>query len=87
MKAVAILALASLSSLTLAAEATASDPQQDSAVVPYTYGMKLDIAHVVSTTDISKDCGVVPARMTYDDSQGQRHTIQYRVWGNGCHEG
>jgi len=26
----------------------------------------------------------VPAQMTYEDSKGERHTIEYQVWGNGC---
>jgi hypothetical protein len=27
---------------------------------------------------------VVPARLTYEDSNGQRHVLQYQVMGNGC---
>ncbi|WP_410963219.1 DUF2790 domain-containing protein [Salmonella sp. SAL04292] len=22
--------------------------------------------------------------MTYEDSNGQKHTVEYQVWGNGC---
>ncbi|MNO50920.1 hypothetical protein D3C76_413080 [compost metagenome] len=86
MKAVVILALASLSPFAFAEEANAG-AAQSSAVEQYTYDMKLDIAHVISTTDVSDKCGVVPARMTYEDSEGQRHTIQYQVWGGGCSGG
>ncbi|WP_408004330.1 DUF2790 domain-containing protein [Zestomonas carbonaria] len=52
--------------------------------VKYRYGMDLDIARVVSHSDIPNVCGVVPVEMTYEDSQGDRHTLQYRVIGNGC---
>jgi hypothetical protein len=87
MKAVVILALASFSSLALAEQASAGTQPQSPAVEQYTYGMKLDVAHVVSTTDVSNQCGIVPAQMTYEDSQGQRHTVEYQVWGNGCSGG
>ncbi|MGP5464669.1 DUF2790 domain-containing protein, partial [Pseudomonas helleri] len=30
---------------------------------------------------------VVPARMVYEDSQGIKHTLEYRVMGNGCSNG
>ncbi len=53
----------------------------------YKYGMKLDIAKVVSVTPSSSACGVVPARMTYEDPQGELHTIEYRVQGFGCPHG
>ncbi|SDN09477.1 DUF2790 domain-containing protein [Pseudomonas jinjuensis] len=83
MKAAFILALAGFSSFAFADEANADSV----AVEQYTYDMKLDIARVISNTDVSSQCGVVPARMTYEDSQGQRHTIQYQVWGGGCSGG
>lgn len=50
----------------------------------YTYSTDLDIAKVVSISSIPDVCEVVPAQMTYEDHQGQRHTIEYRVMGNGC---
>ena len=31
----------------------------------------LDIAHVISTTEIANVCAVVPVRMTYEDAKGQ----------------
>ncbi|UVE19133.1 DUF2790 domain-containing protein [Pseudomonas sp. LS44] len=87
MKAFVILTLASLSSVAFAEQATASDQAQELDVVTYNYDMKLDVAHVVSITDTSKECGIVPTRMTYDDSQGKRHIVEYMIWGNGCQEG
>lgn len=32
-------------------------------------------------------CEVVPARMEYEDSSGQRHILRYSVMGNGCSNG
>ena len=54
------------------------------AVEQYRYGMNLDIAHIVTVDAIPAVCEVVPARMTYDDSDGKRHILEYRVMGNGC---
>lgn len=83
MKAVVILAMLGFSSLALAEQVNAADQAPSAAVEQYTYDMKLDVAHVISTTDVSNECGIVPARMTYEDTQGQRHTVEYQVWGNG----
>lgn len=32
-------------------------------------------------------CEVVPAQMIYEDHQGQRHILEYRIMGNGCLNG
>lgn len=53
----------------------------------YHYGMDLDIAKVVSHSDIPNVCHVVPAEMIYKDSQGELHTVHYRVMGSGCLNG
>ncbi|WP_447749418.1 DUF2790 domain-containing protein [Pseudomonas nicosulfuronedens] len=29
-------------------------------------------------------CGIREVEMTYEDSAGQRHTLRYPVWGQGC---
>ena len=50
-------------------------------------GQHLDIAHVISSTDIANVCAVVPVRMTYEDTNGQKHILEYRVMGNGCANG
>lgn len=50
-------------------------------VEPYRYGMNLDISRVVSMTPPLKSCGLVPSRMTYEDSAGQLRTIEYQVQG------
>lgn len=50
-------------------------------------GVPLDIAKTISITDVSNACGIVPVVLTYDDSQGKRHTVTYQVWGTACSSG
>ena len=50
----------------------------------YVYGMPLDIHKVVAITEPAGVCGVVTAQLTYDDSHGVRHVLDYRKWSNGC---
>ncbi|NUT78489.1 DUF2790 domain-containing protein [Pseudomonas sp. C1C7] len=62
--------------------------ENKSPVEPYTYDSHLDIKKVITITDIPNNiCGPVPAQMTYEDSNGQRHVMQYQVMGNGCSNG
>ncbi|HDR2971779.1 DUF2790 domain-containing protein [Pseudomonas aeruginosa] len=85
MKALALMALFACSPLLMAAGAQDQPAsQQENAVEEYAYGMQLDVARVISSTDTSNACGIVPTRMTYEDSNGQKHTVEYQVWGNGC---
>lgn len=56
-------------------------------VEQYSYSQHLDIARVISMSEVPNVCEVVPARMTYEDSQGQKHILEYRVMGNGCSNG
>ncbi|EJZ58909.1 hypothetical protein I1A_003240 [Pseudomonas fluorescens R124] len=56
----------------------------DEDAVAYHYGMHLDIAEVVSITPVADVCGVVPVEMTYLDSNGDKHILQYSEFGNGC---
>jgi hypothetical protein len=60
---------------------------QHASVEHYRYGAKLDIAHVKSLTNVSSACGTVPVDMTYLDSKGQQHTVEYLVVGGGCANG
>lgn len=84
MKALVALALVAVSSFALA------DQAQDAAkpaVEQYTYGTNLDIAKVISLSKVANVCEVVPATMVYEDHKGQRHTVEYRVMGDGCSQG
>jgi hypothetical protein len=72
-----LLTLALLAGLT--AQAHAADE-----AVAYRYGMPLDIAQVLSITPVADVCGVVPVEMTYLDSHGGKHILQYSEFGSGC---
>ncbi len=84
MKALLVLVLGSLCSAAMADEA--KDAEQIP-VEQYSYSQHLDIARVISMSEVPNVCEVVPARMTYEDSQGQKHILEYRVMGNGCSNG
>lgn len=45
----------------------------------YQYGMKLDIAKVVAQSEGVEVNGIIPMQLTYLDSRGGRHTVQYDV--------
>jgi len=53
-------------------------------VIHYRYGMKLDITKVVASTSTDASCGVMPAQMTYEDSNGDLKILEYRAAGTGC---
>ncbi|MCP1496568.1 hypothetical protein J2Y86_001275 [Pseudomonas migulae] len=44
----------------------------------------MDVDKVLSSTDISQQCGVIPARLDYLDHQGREHVLDYQVEGSGC---
>ncbi|MDH0729721.1 DUF2790 domain-containing protein [Pseudomonas sichuanensis] len=85
MKALLILALVGMSSFALADEAKPAASQP--VVEQYDYSTNLDIKRVISLSTIPNVCEVVPATMTYEDHQGQVHTLQYRAMGEGCKQG
>ncbi|KGU83239.1 DUF2790 domain-containing protein [Pseudomonas mediterranea] len=82
MKLLLVLFLGSLGAVAMADELDTQTAHI--AVEPYRYSQHLDIAHVVSITQIPDVCDVVPVQMTYDDSKGDRHTMEYHVIGTGC---
>ncbi|NBA97936.1 DUF2790 domain-containing protein [Pseudomonas sp. R5(2019)] len=82
MKRLLILALAGFSTLALA-----DDLETSAQVEKYDYSQQPDIAKVISISAIPNVCEVVPAKMVYEDHQGQRHTLEYQVMGNGCANG
>ncbi|AZF59698.1 Type IIA topoisomerase (DNA gyrase/topo II, topoisomerase IV), A subunit [Pseudomonas sp. R11-23-07] len=89
MKALLVLALSTLcATAALADEAPTELAGQNAPIVEdYTYSTHLDVAKVVSMSNIPEVCEVVPAKMEYEDSQGQRHILNYHVMGNGCSNG
>jgi hypothetical protein len=58
----------------------------DSAVIHDKTGfyVNLDVDKVLSSTDISSACGVIPAQLNYLDHQGREHVLNYDVQGSGC---
>ncbi|MDH1932832.1 DUF2790 domain-containing protein [Pseudomonas sp. GD03696] len=53
-------------------------------ITVYRYGMKLDIKRVINISDTSHICGVTSSIMTYEDTDGNVHHLQYQVHGGGC---
>ena len=84
MKALLVLALSSVCATAMAAESSTDVASQQTPVEEYTYSSHLDIAEVISMSEVPHVCEVVPARMEYKDSKGQRHILHYSVMGNGC---
>ncbi|MCV4268956.1 DUF2790 domain-containing protein [Pseudomonas capsici] len=82
MKLLLALFLGCLGSVAIADEQTTQTAQVT--VEPYGYSQNLDIAHVVAMTQVPDACDVAPVQMTYDDSKGSRHTIEYLIIGTGC---
>lgn len=50
----------------------------------YHYGMKLDIAKVISQS-LPQGCDVGEARIVYLDSKGEQHTLIYQRTGENCY--
>ena len=48
--------------------------------------VQMDVAKVLSTTDLSDQCGVIPAKFDYLDHQGLEHVLDYQVQGNCSNE-
>jgi hypothetical protein len=87
MKALLVLALASLCATAMADEVPTDVAQQQTVIEEYTYSTHLDIAKVISQSEIPSVCEVVPMKMEYDDSTGRRHILRYSIMGNGCSSG
>ncbi|MGY3321580.1 hypothetical protein ACVWXD_000436 [Pseudomonas sp. TE3911] len=89
MKALVVMALSSLcAAAALADEAPTELAGQNAPIVEdYTYSTHLDVAKVLSMSEVPNVCEVVPAKMEYEDSQGQRHILNYKIMGNGCSNG
>ena len=87
MKALLVLALGSVCVTAMASEAPTDVAQQQPPIEEYTYSMNLDIAKVISMSEAPTVCEVVPMKMEYEDSNGQRHILRYSAMGNGCSNG
>jgi len=81
------LALAGVAAQAFSDESPANTPASQIPVETYAYGMKLDIQKIITVSETGDECAPVPKQMTYEDSQGQRHILQYQVMGTGCSNG
>ena len=50
----------------------------------YVYGMPLDVRRVIAIDEPPNVCGLVDARLTYEDAKGQRRQLDYRKWSSSC---
>ncbi|MGY2258530.1 DUF2790 domain-containing protein [Pseudomonas sp. SDO55104_S430] len=80
MKKILLLALSLTASLSAYAQQAVVAPE----AAPYAYGMQLDIAKVIHITPTADVCGPTPVQMTYRDSHGETHVLEYSVTGSGC---
>jgi len=85
--ALVVMALCGFSAMAMAEESGAKVAAQQQRMEHYSYSTKLDIAKVISVDEVPNVCRVVPQHMTYEDSKGQRHVMEYMVMGNGCSNG
>ncbi|MFW9078817.1 DUF2790 domain-containing protein [Pseudomonas sp. P2757] len=70
----------------LASASVFASSMPDTAVIQDKTGVfvHLDVDKVLSSTDISQACGVIPAQLNYLDHQGREHVLNYQVQGSGC---
>ncbi|ARU87840.1 DUF2790 domain-containing protein [Pseudomonas sp. M30-35] len=85
MKATIALAAALLSLAPAAFASTSNFANIDP--VQYQYGDELDVAKVISLTDVSQQRGVVPVTMVYQDSKGQVHELKFLQLGGANSSG
>lgn len=46
-------------------------------------GTVLDIAKVINKTEGTEVNGIIPIQLTYQDSRGEQHTVQYDLMSEG----
>ncbi|MBV6824685.1 DUF2790 domain-containing protein [Pseudomonas sp. PD9R] len=80
MKKILLLALSLTASLSAYAQQNVVTPD----AVSFAYGMHLDVAQVLSISPTADVCGPTPVQMTYRDSHGDTHVLEYSVIGTGC---
>jgi len=87
MKASVLMLLMCVSAVSMADEKIEATAQQQPAVEEYTYSMSLDVAKVLSVSQVSSGCEAAPVQMSYLDSAGKQHIVQYLEMGTGCANG
>ncbi|MGG2398238.1 DUF2790 domain-containing protein [Pseudomonas sp. SH1-B] len=75
-------------SVLLSLGALTANAQSSVTPVTYTYDTQLDIAKVLSISEEATQlCAVVNSRMTYLDSQGREHALDYLKLSSACSNG
>jgi len=87
MKASVLMLLMCVSAASMADEKIEAAAQQQPAVEDYTYSMHLDVAKVLSVSQVSSGCEAAPVEMNYLDSAGNQHIVKYLEMGTGCANG
>jgi hypothetical protein len=87
MKASVLMLLMCVSAVSMADEKIEATAQQQPAVEEYTYSMSLDVAKVLSVSQVSSGCEAAPVQMNYLDSAGDQHVVKYLEMGAGCANG
>lgn len=64
------------------AQTPLSQNPEDVQAVDYHYGMSLDIQNVIQISDNADKVGVVPATITFLDSNGKLHKVNYLELGH-----
>jgi hypothetical protein len=82
-----IFALGSFSAAAFAGGSESTDAATQTPIETYSYATDLDVQKVITISETPDQCGPVPVQMTYEDSHGQRHILQYQVMGTGCSNG
>lgn len=79
-------AIATRAGLLLAILASGSAFAAKSAdAVPYSYGMPLDVARVISIDEPNSfTCETIQAKMTYIDSKGEEKSVTYLKESSAC---
>ncbi|MCU1717899.1 DUF2790 domain-containing protein [Pseudomonas sp. 5P_3.1_Bac2] len=69
----------------LFASANVMAAEESVKAVDYKYGMDLDVATVISIVDQPhQPCSLVKSQMTYKDSQGEVHAVNYVKLDSEC---
>jgi len=55
--------------------------KKEPVVVDYKYGMKIDVTKLIHQTKDIEVCGNFKKIMSYEDSQGELHSVRYTLLG------
>ncbi|WP_396335856.1 DUF2790 domain-containing protein [Azotobacter beijerinckii] len=80
MRILACLSLAGISCVVASGEQSVDTDERESLPIEdYRYGDHLDINKVIEISEPPEDCKPELERMTYEDSNGKRHVVEFPV--------